>query len=116
MLSDPLFKEVMQQLDQAIATKAVNEAIEVLLTAINPEDNGHLRLSSEGCLVVSLLQQWLVRYFCKKLMQLMTPEAVVLHRNKIPSSYLVNYFIYQKHFSLKELISRYCCNMKSSKW
>lgn len=56
--------------------------------------------------VQSLLVQWLVRHFCKGLMQLMTPEALVLHENQIPSTYIHNYLTYQKHFSLKDLIQQ----------
>ena len=57
-------------------------------------------------LVQSLLVQWLVRHFCKRLMQLMTPEALVLHEHQIPASYIHNYLTYQKHFSLKDLIQQ----------
>ena len=57
-------------------------------------------------LMQSLLVQWLVRYFCKALMQLMTPEALVLHEHQIPASYIHNYLTYQKHFSLKDLIQQ----------
>ena len=57
-------------------------------------------------LVQSLLVQWLVRHFCKGLMQLMTPEALVLHENQIPATYIHNYLTYQKHFSLKDLIQQ----------
>ena len=57
-------------------------------------------------LIWSLLVQWLVRHFCKALMQLMTPEALVLHERQIPASYIHNYLIFQKHFSLKDLIQQ----------
>ena len=57
-------------------------------------------------LMQSLLVQWLVRYFCKALMQLMTPEALILHERQIPASYIHNYLTFQKHFSLKDLIQQ----------
>ena len=57
-------------------------------------------------LIWSLLVQWLVRHFCKALMQLMTPEALVLHERQIPASYIHNYLTFQKHFSLKDLIQQ----------
>ena len=66
-----------------------------------------LGLSSEGCLVVALLQQWLVRHLCKQLMQLMTSEAFTLYRNKLPSSYLENYLSFHAHFSLQDVILKY---------
>ena len=58
-------------------------------------------------MVVALFQQWLVRYLCKRLMQLMTSEAFILNRNVLPSSYLENYISFQAHFSLQELILKY---------
>ena len=64
-------------------------------------------MSLEGCLMLALLQQWLVRYLCKRLMQLMTSEAFILNRNVLPSSYLENYISFQAHFSLKKLILKY---------
>ena len=33
-----------------------------------------------ACMVTAVIAQWLVRFMCKKLMQLMTPEAVILKR------------------------------------
>lgn len=57
-------------------------------------------------LIRSLLIQWLVRYLCKEVMQVMTPESLVLHERQIPASYIHNYLTYQKHFSLKDLIQQ----------
>ena len=71
------------------------------------EGVARLDLSPEGCLVVALLQQWLVRHLCKRLMQLMTSEAFTLHRNTLPSSYLENYISFHTHFSLQELIIKH---------
>ena len=72
-------------------------------------------MSLEGCLVLALLQQWLVRYLCKRLMQLMTSEAFILNRNVLPSSYLENYISFQTHFSLKKLILKYHQALEYSK-
>ena len=65
---------------------------------------------------MALLQQWLVRYLCKRLMQLMTSEAFILYQNVLPSSYLENYLAFQSHFSLKELILKYHHALKHSGW
>ena len=78
--------------------------------------DGITQLSPEGCLVVTLFQQWLIRYLCKRLMQLMTSEAFILYRNVIPSSYLENYISFQAHFSLKELILKYHQALEHSAW
>ena len=87
---------------------AVTEAFNLLHVAPGPqEEEGQLDLTPEGCMVVSLLQQVLVRLLTKRLMNLMTTEAVVLNRNKIPYSYLEHYLRNQAHFSLKEAITNY---------
>ena len=39
-----------------------------------------LGASDGACMVTALIAQWLVRFMCKKLMQLMTPEAAILKR------------------------------------
>ena len=90
---------------------------------INCEDYGKLGASDEVCMVITLITQWLVRFMCKKLMQLMTPEALILKRKyvkhviclyytmvyslfrSIPRSYLETYLKFQSHFSIKDLIA-----------
>ena len=42
-------------------------------------------------MVTAVIVQWLVRYMCKKLMQLMTPEAVILKRKYVIIMYLCGY-------------------------
>ena len=74
-----------------------------------------LNLSPEGCLVVALLQQWLVRHLCKRLMQLMTSEAFTLYRNVLPSSYLKNYLSFHSHFNLQKLIIKYSDALNDSR-
>ena len=64
---------------------------------------------------MTLLQQWLVRYLCKRLMQLMTSEAFILYRNVLPSSYLENYISFQAHFSLQKLILKYYLDLKEGR-
>ena len=54
-------------------------------------------------------------YLTKRIMQLMTPEALIEHRKKIPSSYLENYLTHQAHFSLNRLINKYHGGLKV-KW
>ena len=41
------------------------------------------RASDGACMVITMITQWLVRYMCKKLMQLMTPEAAILNRKYV---------------------------------
>ena len=65
---------------------------------------------------MALLEQWLVRYLCKRLTQLMTPEALILRRRKIPSSYLASYLTFHTHFSLKELTMKYHSILVTPGW
>ena len=83
-----------------------------------------LGASDGACMVTAVIAQWLLRFMCKKLMQLLTPESAILNRKYviyilysccicycfvcrcIPISYLETYLNYQTHFSLKELIQK----------
>ena len=62
------------------------------------------KITCEIQFVIALLQQWLVMYMCKKLMQLMTPEALLVNHKKIPTHYISAYLTHQTHFSLHHLI------------
>ena len=48
--------------------------------------------------------QWLAVYMCKRLLQLMTAEALTLARRRLPRWCVDCYLSYQNHFSLKDLI------------
>ena len=97
--SNPKFERIIKTElnDKATARQAV-------LFAFNTPQRGHIQPVTQ--LIRSLLVQWLVRYLCKEVMQLMTPEALVLHERQIPASYIHHYLTYQKHFSLKDLIQQ----------
>lgn len=108
IMCDPKFEGLLQTLAHDEAMQAVADALNLLYFAPGPnEEGGQLDLTPEGCLAVSLLQQLLVRLLMKRVMQLMTTEAVILNRNKIPHSYLHHYLSCQAHFSLQEVISDY---------
>jgi len=103
--SNPNFEGVMntEMQDMETSTAAIHSALNAL-------QRGHIdfteALSPATQLMWSLLIQWLVRQFCKQLIQLMTPEALVLHAKQIPASYIHCYLSYQQHFSLKGLIQQ----------
>ena len=92
-----------EMIDMETARKAVQSALDTLLRF---RDDSTYTVPPATQLIWSLLVQWLVRHFCKRLMQLMTPEALVLHKRQIPASYIHNYLTFQKHFSLKDLIQQ----------
>lgn len=108
----PKFRDLLKKLTHQDAMHAVAEVFNILHSAPGPEKNVYL--TPVGCLVVTLLQQVLVRFFIKKLMNIMTTEAVILHHNKIPHSYLENYLSNQTHFSLKDTITRYHTAVKAN--
>ncbi len=114
--SDSKFEGILHNLTQQDAHCAVVEAFNILLTASEPTSKSPelTTLTSGACMVISLLQQLLVRIFTKRLMLLMTTEAVILNRNKIPSTYLENYLCYQAHFSLKKNITNFHSALKNT--
>lgn len=61
-------------------------------------------VSANACMMISILTQWLIRHLCKRVIQLMTSEALCMDHRKIPSSYIQAYLNHQYHFSLKELL------------
>ena len=100
------FAEYIETLTDHSVMIAISETLEVLN---NHSCNGpNHELSVGACLMISLILQWTVRYLCKALMQVMTPEAIVTFHKKIPSSYVLNYLEHQEHFSLERLI--FCQN------
>ena len=102
---DPEFQGLLKNITSHGVIHAVNEAMQTLHQAPAPKaTNITVGVSSEACMMIAMAIQWLVRHLCKRLMQLMTPEALNIHSNKLSSSYLINYFMFQTHFSLKMLI------------
>lgn len=102
-------EDLLEKLGHEEAAQAVKDAFKILYTAPGPKKDGEqvLVLTPEGSMVVYFVQQLLIRLLTKRLMNLMSAEAVVLYRNKIPYSYLNNYLCYQTHFSLKTAINKY---------
>ena len=53
----------------------------------------------------AILNQWLVVYYCKKMLQLMTPEALVTQGRSMYRHYFKTYLKRQVHFSLRKMTS-----------
>lgn len=105
---DAKFEGLLKNFTHQDAALAVIEAFNLLHTAPGPKKDGrYLDLTPDGCMVVSLIQQLLIRLLTRRLMNLMSAEAIVLNRNKIPYSYLKNYLRDQAHFSLKKTVRGY---------
>ena len=108
---DPDFDGLLKVMTPRVAMSAIAEAFNFMH---KPEVEESFSLTLGGCMVVSLIQQVLVRFLIQKLMNLMTAEAVILHHNMIPYSYLRNYLVKQAHFSLKRVITNYHKGIKAT--
>lgn len=80
----------------------VSAVKEIFISCTTSYDGVSLKVQ----VVVHILQQWLTRVVCKNILHLLTPEALVYHRMKIPSSYVTQYLLLQHHFSIKDAISQ----------
>lgn len=99
------FQGIMKKLDCKSAQQEIAKVFNLLHTAPGPDKDWQDVLSPKGCMVVSIIQQLLVRLLIKQLMNIMTIESIILNRSKIPRSYLEHYLNNQAHFSLKEVIA-----------
>ena len=89
----------------------VEEAVSLLVDNEDPM-NSEKFCSVKSCILISILLNWLIRHACKRLMHIMTPEALAVQNRKIPRSYIQCYLQVQSHFSLKDLLMRQCTMLK----
>ena len=113
MKCDPEFEELLNKLTHRDVVNGVKEAFNHLFSAKICKDS-HLNLTPEGCMIVSLVLQILIRLLTKRLINVMTTESFILNHYKIPYSYLRHYLSSQAHFSLKKAISNYCETLKAT--
>ena len=90
----------------------VPELLQIALSILKQQEPSQQLTDSNITLVHVLFQQWLVMHLYKRLMQLMTPEALVTNHKKIPPHYISHYLNYQCHFNLKALLVRYHTEME----
>ena len=50
--------------------------------------------------------QWIIHHVCSRLLQIATPEGIIMSRRFLPQYFLLQYLDRQGHFSLKELVAR----------
>ena len=83
----------------------ITEAMDLIYTGEGPpdidtpdydmcgdDDNDNFKTlgATDGaCMVTAVIAQWLVRYLCKKFMQLMTPEAAILKRKYVMCNIMI---------------------------
>ena len=64
----------LESCDAAVMFQWINESLSLIYTE---ED---IRASNGAYMVTAVITQWILRFLCKKLMRLMTPEAAILKR------------------------------------
>ena len=67
----------LESCDATVMFQWINESLSLIYTVELEED---IRASDGACMVTAVITQWILRFLCKKLMQLMTPEAAILKR------------------------------------
>lgn len=113
--ADPEFHGLLAKIGPQEVASAVAEAVQKLHEARAPQGNNiTINVSPEACMMVEIAIQWLIMHLCKRLVQLMTPEALVIHRNKISSSYVNSYVDFQSHFSLKSWVHHHVTALRSA--
>ena len=114
---DHEFSQVVAEIQPGNVLAVVDEALHVLFHGPHPnEKDTPIEIYVDACFVISLMLQWLVRYLCRRLIQLLTPEALAVHLHKIPKVYVQGYLKSQEHFSLKNLVEKQLKMLKENDW
>lgn len=113
---DENFANCYHEINESNYEVFVTDALKALVTApaYNAESTQNYQITQATYAVISIFFQWLTRYFCKCLMQLMTSEALTVHHLNIPRPYIWSYLHEQHHFSLKDLIEKHFRMLKHS--
>ena len=114
LTEDHEFSQAFTHIQHGNALAVVDEALHVLFHP--KEKDSPIEVNVNACLVISLLLQWLVRYLCRRLIQLLTPEALAVHLLKIPIVYVQSYLKLQEHFSLKNLLANQLKMLQKNQW
>ena len=114
LTEDHEFNQAFTHIQHGNALAVVDEALHVLFHP--KEKDAPIEVNVNACLVISLLLQWLVRYLCRRLIQLLTPEALAVHLLKIPIVYVQSYLKLQEHFSLKNLLANQLKMLQKNQW
>ena len=116
--SDWIFQHLLkdERFEQVLKTGinvegAVGEAFDILHGAEVIDE-----VTDESCFVIAVLTQWLTCYLTKRILQLMTPESLILNENLLPSHYIHAYLNTTEHFNLLQLINSRRERVQSCKW
>ena len=95
--------------------EAITEAFNFLYSLPGPGEGDEMFIKPESCMVIIFIQQMLVLFLTKRLMKLMTTEAIIIHHKQFPPFYLEQYLGSQAHFSLQDTIATYNGALKKTK-
>ena len=87
---------------------SINTAVSIAISWVMSEDTDDSTIESDDIntqLVCAYIEKWLSVSLIKRMLHLMTPEALVTHNQNIPPHYRNIYLRHQSHFSLTNLIS-----------
>lgn len=72
----------LESCDPTVVFEWIVESLDLIYTPEDSHDGNYepLKASDGASMVTAVITQWIVRFMCKKLMQLMTPEAAILKR------------------------------------
>ena len=88
--------------------KYVKDHIDIVKLNEIPQDTLSSRsVVSIDTLAAVFLKELVTVYVFRQLLQLMTPEALVIHSDKLHKYYIQCYLVDQSHFSLAKLIKRH---------
>ena len=110
VLQNPEFERALAGINYERVAVVIDEALYVLHQPTDTE------VHPDALMVIAVLMQWFMSYLCKRLMQLVPPEAIPVHCGGIPTMYIRNYLKFQEHFSLKVLIDRQLLQLQGNDW
>ena len=119
VLSVPDFNKALEGITHEKVAVVIDEALDALHHGPESTEKDALlmfELHTDALMVIAVLMQWLLSYVCKRLMQLVPPEAIPVHCSGIPTVYIKNYLVFQEHFSLKKLIEHQRFQLQGNDW
>ena len=102
---DKYFEHELNNMKESSILASVDGALSLLYSRQDqlPE------VYTDSCMVISLLQQWLTKHLCDKMLQVMKPEALLVHHKALSlpaQKHFLRSYTKQGHFSLKDLINK----------
>ncbi len=91
----------------------MGEAFDILHA---PSMNDNHDVTDESCFVISVIVQWLTCYVTKRMLQLLTPEALILKEKMLQTHYINAYLNTIEHFDIMKLVENRLAKVKNCEW